>query len=127
MLLLTYYAQNFAGIIGQGLVITFSYLVQNLVQVIDNLVTENAELQQQLTRKEAELTRAVETARREQQQVRQCACKGTPLGFSPQHFIQLCTCRLCALYSRLLSSSIYRSYINSYNPVRERRRCTDNS
>ena len=58
-------------------VITFSYLVQNLVQLIDGLVTENAELQQQLQsstqqlkRKEAELTRAVETARREQQQVR---------------------------------------------------------
>ena len=34
---------------------------------------------------------------------------------------------LCALYSRLLSSSIYRSYSNSCNPVRGRRRCTDNS
>ena len=51
-------------------VITFSYLVQNLVQLIDDLVTENAELQQQLSRKEADLTGAVETARREQQQVR---------------------------------------------------------
>ena len=57
--------------------VTFSYLVQNLVQLIDDLVTKNDELQQQLqsctqqlTRKEAELTGAVETARREQQQVR---------------------------------------------------------
>ena len=46
--------------------------------MIDDLVTENAELQQQLqsstqqlTRKEAELTRAEETIRREQQQMRQ--------------------------------------------------------
>ena len=60
--------------------ITFSYLVQNLVQVIDDLVTENAELQQQLTRAE-------ETIRREQQQMRQlvhihvCTCKGATLGF----------------------------------------------
>ena len=50
---------------------TFSYLVQNVVQVIDDLVTENAELQQQLTRKEAELTRAEETIRREQQQIQE--------------------------------------------------------
>ena len=45
-----------------------------MVQVIDDLVTENAELQQQLTRKEAELTRAEETIRREQQQMRQLVC-----------------------------------------------------
>ena len=51
-------------------VITFSYLVQNLVQLIDDQVTENAELQQQLMRKDAELLGAVETVRREQQQVR---------------------------------------------------------
>ena len=67
-------------------VIPFLYLVKNLVQLIDDLVTENAELQQQLTR-------AVEIARREQQQVRQfqhtctCTCKyvlvkGLFLGFS---------------------------------------------
>ena len=49
----------------------FSSLVQNLVQLIDDLVTENAELQQQLTRKEAELTRAEETIRRDQHQIRQ--------------------------------------------------------
>ena len=41
--------------------------LQNLVQVMDNLVTENAELQQRLTRKEAELTRAVETIGIEQE------------------------------------------------------------
>ena len=41
------------------------------MQVIDDLVTENAELQQQLTRKDAELIGAVETVRREQQQMRQ--------------------------------------------------------
>ena len=52
-------------------VITFSYLVQNLVQLIDSLVTEIAELQQQLTRKEAELTSAEETIRREQQQIQE--------------------------------------------------------
>ena len=55
--------------------------MQNLEQVVEDLVTENAalqcrvqevtELQQQLTRKEAELTRAEETIRREQQQRRQ--------------------------------------------------------
>ena len=44
------------------------YLVQNLVQVMDDLVKENAELNQQLTRKEAE---AEETIRREQEQMRQ--------------------------------------------------------
>ena len=49
-------------------VITLSYLVQNLVQVIDDLVTENAELQQQLTRAE-------ETVRREQQQMTQLVHK----------------------------------------------------
>ena len=60
----------------------FSCLVQNLVQLIDDLVTENAELQQQLTRAE-------ETVRREQQQMRQLVhihvgtCKGAPLGISP--------------------------------------------
>ena len=55
------------------------------MQVIDDLVTETAKLQQQLqsserekmmyrqqlTRKEAELTRAEETIRREQQQMQQ--------------------------------------------------------
>ena len=35
------------------------------------MVTENAELQQQLMRKEAELTRAEETIRREQQQIQE--------------------------------------------------------
>ena len=38
---------------------------------MNDLVTENAELEQLLTRKEAELTRAEEIIRREQQQMRQ--------------------------------------------------------
>ena len=52
--------------------------VQNLEQVVQDLVTENAALQsrvqevtglqQQLTRKEGELSRAEKTIRREQQQ-----------------------------------------------------------
>ena len=37
-------------------------------RILRDVVTENAELIQQLTRKEAELTRAGETIRREQQQ-----------------------------------------------------------
>ena len=61
--------------------------------LIDDLVTENAELQQQLTR-----AMAVETARREQQKVRQfqhiCTYKcvlarGFPLGFSLPHSMSL--------------------------------------
>ena len=52
-------------------IITFSLSCSDLVQLIDDLVIENTELQQQLTRKEAELTEALETTRREQQQVRQ--------------------------------------------------------
>ena len=55
----------------KGYTVSNSYLVQNLVQVIDDLVTENAELQQQLTRKDTELIGAVETVRRKQQQMRQ--------------------------------------------------------
>ena len=55
-----------------------------MVQVIDDLVTENAELQQQLTRAE-------ETIRREQQQMRPLihvgTCKGTPLGFP--HYVEV--------------------------------------
>ena len=42
------------------------YLVQNLIQLIHDLVTENAELQQQLIRKEAETIR-----RQQQQQMKQ--------------------------------------------------------
>ena len=52
--------------------------------MIDDLVTENAELQQQLMRKDAELIGAGETVRREQQQVvhiHVCTCEGAPLGF----------------------------------------------
>ena len=98
-------------------VITF---VQNLVQVIDDLVTENAELHQQLTRKEAELIRVEETVRREQQQMRQLVhvgtCKGDPLGFP--HYIEVdvlvctvVTTALFLLYRRLVS------YSNSCSPV----------
>ena len=56
-------------------------LLQNLERVVQDLVTENAalqsrvqevtQLQQQLTRKEGELSRAEETIRREQQQKQQ--------------------------------------------------------
>ena len=40
------------------------------MQLIDDLVTENAELQQQL-QSSTELTRAVETAKREQQEIQE--------------------------------------------------------
>ena len=46
-------------------------LTQNLGQPFHNLVTENAELTQQLMRKEAKLSRAEETIRREQQQIQE--------------------------------------------------------
>ena len=59
-------------------------LTQNLECILHDMVTENAELQQQLQssegeqmvrqqlmRKEAELTRAEETIRREQQQIQE--------------------------------------------------------
>ena len=49
------------------------HVVQNVVQLVDDLVAENADLQQQLTRKEAELTRAEETIRREQQHIQEMA------------------------------------------------------
>ena len=39
--------------------------------MMDDLVTENVELEQQLIRKKAEQTKADETTRREQQQMRQ--------------------------------------------------------
>ena len=48
-------------------IVTFLYHVQNLVQLIDDLVTENAELKHQLKRNEAEQTRTVDIIRREQQ------------------------------------------------------------
>ena len=46
-------------------------LTQNLGQPFHDLVTENAELTQQLMRKEAKLSRAEETIRREQQQIQE--------------------------------------------------------
>lgn len=65
------------------IVTTISYLAQNLVHLIDDLVTENAELKQQLQSSErerqmltqqlktneAELKEAKENIRREQQQI----------------------------------------------------------
>ena len=99
-----------------------------MVQVIDDLVTENAELQQQLTRKEAELTRAEETVRREQQQVSQLVqipvhVRGLPWDYQE---VDVLVCTVVktspfSLYRRLVS------YSNSCNPVRERKRYTDNS
>ena len=59
--------------------------------MIDSLVTEIVELQQQLTRKEAELTRIEETIRREQQQVRQFKCTCTYVCASPLTFPTACT------------------------------------
>ena len=56
------------------------------MQVIDDLVAENAQLQQQLTRAE-------ETIKREQQQMRQlvhthvCTCNGDPLGLP--HYVEV--------------------------------------
>ena len=41
------------------------------MQLIDDLVTENAKLQQQLMRKEAELTTAEETIIKEKQQIQE--------------------------------------------------------
>ena len=65
------------------------------MQLIDDLVTENAELHQQLQsstqqlmRKEAELTRAEETIRREQQQQRQLV----------QYYTQIAVFRCMWLY-----------------------------
>ena len=67
---------------------------------VQSVVQEVSELQQQLRRKEAELTRAEETIRREQQQMRQlvCTCKGAPLGFSLPHYI---LCDVGHIYERV--------------------------
>ena len=106
-----------------------------MVQVIDDLVTENVKLQQQLTRKETELTRAEENIRSEQQQVRKpvnihvCRCKWASLGF-PRYVDILCTVvkTLFSLYRRLVSySNSCNPVHNSCSPVRERKRYTDNS
>ena len=45
------------------------HLTQNLKCILNDILTENIELKQQLLRKEAELTRAEETIRRKQQQI----------------------------------------------------------
>ena len=47
------------------------YLTQNMERIIHDIMTENTELKQLLTRKEGELTRAEETIRREQQQIQE--------------------------------------------------------
>ena len=70
-------------------VITFSYLVQNLVQLIDELVIENAELQQQLTRKETASTRAETTIGRQQQQMTPVVCR-IQQKIVGEHFLSNC-------------------------------------
>ena len=91
------------------------------MQLIDDLVTENAELQQQLQssereketytqqlmRKEAELTRAEETIRREQQQMRQLV-RVHEMGVSPFPTLLPLTCM-----RRLLDLSVS-SYTLAY-------------
>ena len=49
----------------------FSFLAQSLERDLQTRVRENGDLQQQLSRKEAELTRAEETIGREQQQIQE--------------------------------------------------------
>ena len=67
-------------------------IVQNLVQLVDDLVTEKEMFRQQLMRKEAELTRAEETIRREQQQMRQLVrVRGFPRDF-PFPILHACAC-----------------------------------
>ena len=51
----------------RGSLALFSFLAQSVEQDLQTRVRENADLQQQLSRKEAELTRAEETIGREQQ------------------------------------------------------------
>ena len=52
----------------RGSLALFSILAQSLERDLQTRVRENTDLQQQLSRKEAELTRAEETIGREQQQ-----------------------------------------------------------
>ena len=71
-------------------------LTQNLERILHDMVTENAELQQQLMRKEAELTRAEETIRREQQLVQ---AKDRELAKAQQQLRQQVSCACaCMLY-----------------------------
>ena len=71
-------------------------LTQNLERILHDMVTENAELQQQLMRKEAELTRAEETIRREQQLVQ---AKDRELAEAQQQLRQQVSCACaCMLY-----------------------------
>ena len=55
----------------RGSLALFSFLAQSVERDLQTRVRENADLQQQLSRKEAELTRAEETIGREQQQIQE--------------------------------------------------------
>ena len=55
----------------RGSLALFSFLAKCLERDLQTRVRENADLQQQLIRKEAELTRAEETIGREQQQIQE--------------------------------------------------------
>ena len=55
----------------RGSLALFSFLAQSLERDLQTRVRENAHLQQQLSRKEAELTKAEETIGREQQQIQE--------------------------------------------------------
>ena len=67
-------------------------LTQNLEHILHDMVTENAELQQQLMRMEAELTTAEETIRREQQLVQ---AKDRELAQAQQQLRQQVRCCVC--------------------------------
>ena len=54
-----------------GSLALFSFLAQSLERDLQTRVREIADLQQQLNRKEAELTRAEETIGREQQRIQE--------------------------------------------------------
>ena len=53
------------------LMLPCSFFLQSLERDLQTRVRENADLQQQLSRKEAKLTRAEETIGREQQQIQE--------------------------------------------------------
>ena len=55
----------------RGNLTLFSFLAHSLERDLQTRVRENADLQQQLSRKEAELTRAEETIGREQQHIQE--------------------------------------------------------
>ena len=103
-------------------VVKTSFPVQEIAELQQQLQSGEETYRQQLMRKEAELTRAEETIRREQQQVRQLVhihagtCKGAPLGFPRYVQVDIIMCTvvkasLFSLYRRLVS------YSDSCNPV----------